>query len=87
MKWQQTARTVRNRPRVVHPRRQRLDGQQDIKEGAKVYRRKCIEALLKSWPQLESKPVGKVSKDDCLSWSRKFAMSCLVFCAKEEHDH
>ena len=30
--------------------RQRLDGQQDIKEGSKVYRRKCIECLLKLWP-------------------------------------
>lgn len=28
--------------------RQRLDGQQDIKEGAKLYRRKCIDALVKS---------------------------------------
>ena len=28
----------------------RLDGQQDIKEGSKVYRRKCIECLLKLWP-------------------------------------
>ena len=27
--------------------RQRLDGQQDITEAAKVYRRRCIEALLK----------------------------------------
>jgi integrase len=53
--------------------RQRLDGQQDITEGAKVYRRKCVEALLKSWPELESKPVGKVSKDECLSWARMFA--------------
>jgi hypothetical protein len=53
--------------------RQRLDGQQDIKEGAKVYRRKCIDALLKSWPDLEKKPVGKVSKEDCLEWSRKLA--------------
>ena len=53
--------------------RQRLDGQQDIKEGAKVYRRKCIEALLKSWPELEKKPVGKVSKEECLEWARKFA--------------
>jgi len=53
--------------------RQRLDGQQDIKEGAKVYRRKCLEALLKSWPDLESKPVGKVSKDACLSWAKEFA--------------
>jgi hypothetical protein len=51
--------------------RQRLDGQQDIKEGTKVYRRKCIEALLKSWPELEKKPVGKVSKEECLEWSRK----------------
>lgn len=53
--------------------RQRLDGQQDIKEGAKVYRRKCIESLLKSWPELEAKPVGKVGKEDCLSWAKKYA--------------
>jgi integrase len=53
--------------------RKRLDGQQDIKEGAKVYRRKCIEALLKSWPELEAKPVGKVGKDDCLNWAEKYA--------------
>ena len=26
-----------------------------------------------SWPGLESKAVGKVSKDDCLSWAQKFA--------------
>ena len=53
--------------------RQRLDGQQNIKDGAKVYRRKCIEALVKSWPGLEAKPVGKVSKDDCLAWASRFA--------------
>jgi len=38
-----------------------------------VYRRKCIEALLKSWFGLDSKPVGKVSKDDCLSWAKQLA--------------
>jgi integrase len=53
--------------------RQRLDAQQDIKEGAKVYRRKCIEALLKSWPELETMPVGKVGKDACLQWAAKFS--------------
>jgi hypothetical protein len=47
---------------------QGLDGQHDIKEGAKVYRRKCLALLLKSWPGLDSQPVGKVSKDDCLTW-------------------
>jgi integrase len=53
--------------------RERLDGRQDIKEGAKHYRRKCVEALLKSWPQLESIPVSKVGKDDCLTWAKKLA--------------
>lgn len=53
--------------------RQRLTGQQNIKEGAKVYRRKCIEALLKAWPGLESKPVGKVGKEECLAWAKKYA--------------
>ena len=53
--------------------RQRLDGRQDIKEGAKVYRRKCLEALLKSWPDLEKTAVGKISKDECLEWARGFS--------------
>jgi len=53
--------------------RLRLDGQQDIKDGAKVYRRKCIEALVRSWTGLKAKPVGEVSKDDCLAWARRFA--------------
>lgn len=44
--------------------RQRLDEQPDIKNGAKDYWRRYIQALLKSWPGLESKPVGKVGKDD-----------------------
>ncbi len=52
---------------------ERLNGQQNIKEGAKVYRRKCLEALLKSWPDLESTLVWKVTKDDCLAWAKKFA--------------
>jgi hypothetical protein len=62
--------------------RQRLDGQQDIKEGAKVYRRKCLEALLRSWPELAEKPVGKVSKDECHAWASRFAptASCYGSC-------
>jgi integrase len=53
--------------------RQRLDGDPDLKEGAKIYRRKCIVALLKSWPDLEASSVGKISKDACLAWADKFA--------------
>ena len=46
---------------------QRLDGQEDIEEGAKAYRRKRLKALVKSWLCLNAKPVGKVSKDVCLA--------------------
>ena len=53
--------------------RKRLDAKQDIKEGAKIYRRKCIEALLKSWPELASMSVREVSEDDCRSWSKRYA--------------
>ena len=51
--------------------RQRLDARQDIKEGAKVYRRKCIDVVLRSWPGLEQKPIGKVGRDDCDKWARR----------------
>jgi integrase len=51
--------------------RAELDGRQDIKLGAKVYRRKCIDVLLKTWPGIEDLPVGKVSKDICLVWAKK----------------
>ena len=53
--------------------RQRLDGDPDLTEGAKVYRRKCIAALLKSWPELEASNVGRISKDACLAWADRFA--------------
>jgi integrase len=53
--------------------RQRLEGNPDLKEGAKVYRRKCIVALLKSWPELETSNVARISKDACLGWAEKFA--------------
>lgn len=55
--------------------KQRLDGQQHIKEGAKVYRRKCIEALLRTWPALAEMSANRVSKDACLEWAKNFAAS------------
>lgn len=53
--------------------RQRLDSKQDIKEGAKVYRRKCIDALVRSWAGLEELPVSKIGKEDCTEWASKFS--------------
>ena len=54
---------------------QRLEGNPDLKEGAKIDRRKCIAALLKSWPELETSNVGRISKDACLGWAEKFVTS------------
>lgn len=50
--------------------RQRLEGRQDIKEGAKVYRRNCIKFLINSWPGLESTIAARICKDDCLKWAK-----------------
>jgi hypothetical protein len=53
--------------------KRRLDANTTIKEGAKVYRRKCIKALAASWPALIKTPVGRISKDACLTWAATFA--------------
>ncbi len=53
--------------------RQRLDGEPDLKPGAKVYRHKCIAALLKSWPELEARNVARITKENCLFWAQRFA--------------
>jgi hypothetical protein len=53
--------------------KERLAGQQGIKEGAKVYRRKCLAALLKSWHELETTSIAKRYKDDCLILAKDFS--------------
>ena len=53
--------------------KKRLDGQQDIKVGVKGYRRKCVEASLRSWLELAALPVAKVSSDNCTQWAERFA--------------
>jgi integrase len=53
--------------------KRRLDANATNKEGAKVYRRKCIKALVSSWPTIIKTPVGRISKDGCLNRAAKFA--------------
>jgi integrase len=43
-----------------------------LKPSAKLYRQKCIEALMRSWPGLAEKDVRKVSERDCLHWAADF---------------
>jgi integrase len=53
--------------------RQRLEANTALKPSAKLYRRKCIEALLKSWPTLAGMDVRKISERECIEWAEKFA--------------
>jgi integrase len=43
-----------------------------LKPAAKVYRRKTIAALLKTWPGLKEKEIKGISQAECLSWAKKF---------------
>jgi integrase len=44
-----------------------------LKPSAKLYRRKCVEALIRTWPELVKTDVRKVSERDCQLWAAKFA--------------
>lgn len=50
-----------------------LDNDHTIKETSKIYRRKCLKALLKSWPGIdELKPV-KITEVECREWASRYA--------------
>jgi integrase len=53
--------------------RERLDARQDIKENSKRYRRERLDALIKSWPGLETTFAANISKDDCVKFSVRFS--------------
>ena len=49
-----------------------------LKESAKLYRRKCIKALIRSWPELEATPPANVSVTNCREWAARFAAAYSV---------
>ena len=53
--------------------RQQLQDAHHLKPSAKLYREKCIKALLKSWPGLEATDVRKILASDCREWASRFA--------------
>ncbi len=55
--------------------KQRLEGNAALKPSAKLYRRKCIEALVRSWSGLAQIDVRKISERDCLQWASRFAQN------------
>jgi integrase len=53
--------------------RSQLEMNASLKPSAKIYRQKCIEALLRTWPELAEKDVRKTSERECLHWAGSFA--------------
>ena len=49
-----------------------------IKETSKIYRRKCIKALVKSWPELDELRPAKITEADCKVWAARFAAEYSV---------
>ena len=52
---------------------QQLQNAQHLKPAAKIYREKCIKALLKRWPELEGTDVRRITVGDCQEWASRFA--------------
>ncbi len=50
----------------------RLEAKVELKPSAKLYRQKCIEALVKSWSGLRELDVRKISERECLNWAARF---------------
>jgi len=50
----------------------RLEAKVELKPSAKLYRQKCIEALVKSWLGLREMDVRKISERECLNWAARF---------------
>lgn len=51
----------------------RLDGDVSLKPKTRIYYRERVKALKKSWPELESLDVRKITKADCLAWAAKYS--------------
>jgi integrase len=49
-----------------------LKGDASLKPRTKEYHQQRLKALLKSWPDLKSTEVRKITKTDCLNWAAKF---------------
>ncbi len=51
----------------------KLECNQRLKPSAKVYRKRTIKDLCKTWPSLKGSDIRKISQKDCQEWASKFA--------------
>lgn len=50
----------------------RLLASKDLKPRSKAYRMERLEALQRSWPNLNNTDIGKIRKHDCQEWAKRF---------------
>lgn len=50
----------------------RMNARQDVKESSKVAYRRCLDTMLKSWPEFRQLVPRKVTTDECIQWSKRF---------------
>lgn len=55
--------------------KQRINGDASLKPRTKQYHEQRLIALSKSWPELASAELRKITKTDCLNWAAKFGQN------------
>src|SRR5262245_17359756 len=50
-----------------------IEADHTLQDASKLYRHKCIKALLRTWPDLDAKPPAKITETDCREWAGRFA--------------
>jgi integrase len=56
--------------------RERLKADVHLKPRSKDYREERVAALLRSWPGLGERDVGRITRQECLDWSQRFGERC-----------
>lgn len=52
---------------------QQVDANPSVKPSTRVYRRRCLNALLRSWPGLAESDVRRITPRQCQEWATSFA--------------
>jgi integrase len=50
-----------------------IDADHTLKDTSKLYRRNCIKALGRTWPDLDAKAPAKITEVECREWASRFA--------------
>ena len=49
------------------------EAEHTLAPGSKLYRRNCIKALLRTWPEIDAMHPAKITESDCRAWASRFA--------------